>query len=262
MLLDAAQAAGVEVELGVDVTGVTRDGTGRVTGVRARARGGAEQVVRAALTVGADGLRFGVARAVDARPTWRGTTASALIYGYRAADHVTGFHWFYRLGGAAGVIPTNDGQVTLGIERYVQPLIRYAISDLATLADGPNPTGMPFRRLADVAGRNDDILFLPGVRGGTVAVPPARLRAPLATIPALRQYQIRCDARGMHVWIALREHAAEDIPARVRTCLHDALTTAGANPPPITVTVVAEIPREPGSAAKLKTVLVEHATLT
>jgi phenylacetate-coenzyme A ligase PaaK-like adenylate-forming protein len=147
----------------------------------------------------------------------------------------------------------------------VQPLIRYAISDLVTLADGPNPTGMPFRRLGDIAGRNDDIVYLPGRRGGTVAVPPTRLRAPLATIPALRQYQIRCGARGMQVRIALREHVAEDVPARVRTCLRDALTTAGAVPPPITVTVVAEVPRETGPGAKLKTVLVEHdepATLT
>ena len=147
----------------------------------------------------------------------------------------------------------------------VQPLIRYAISDLVTLADGPNPTGMPFRRLTDVAGRNDDIVYLPGRRDGTVAIPPTRLRAPLATIPALRQYQIRCGSRGVHVQVALREHTAEDIPAAVRTCLHEALAAAGAIPPPITVTVVPEIPREPGPGAKLKTVLVEHdkpATLT
>ena len=36
VLLDAAVAAGVEVELGVDVTRVTRDDTGRVNGVRVR----------------------------------------------------------------------------------------------------------------------------------------------------------------------------------------------------------------------------------
>ena len=113
VLLDAAQAAGVEVGLGADVTGVTRDDTGRITGVRTRIRGSAEHVVRAALTVGADGLRSGIARAVDARPTWRGATASALVYGYWAADHLSGYHWFYRPGGAAGVIPTNDGRVCI-----------------------------------------------------------------------------------------------------------------------------------------------------
>ena len=109
ILLDAAREAGVEVRLGVDVIGVIRDDTGRVTGVRAKARGGTEEVVRAALTIGADGLRSGVARAVDARTTWRGTAASAFVYGYWPIDRATGYHWFYRPGAAAGVIPTNDG---------------------------------------------------------------------------------------------------------------------------------------------------------
>jgi flavin-dependent dehydrogenase len=113
VLLNAALAAGVEVELGVDVTAVTRDDTGRVNGARTRARGGAERVLRAALTVGADGLRSGMARAVDACVIWRGATASALIYGYWPAENVTDYHWFYRPGGAAGVIPTNDGRVCI-----------------------------------------------------------------------------------------------------------------------------------------------------
>jgi flavin-dependent dehydrogenase len=81
--------------------------------VRTRIRGGAEHVVRAALTVGADGLRSGIARAVDARPTWRGAAAGALVYGYWAADQLPDYHWFYRPGGVAGVIPTNDGRVCI-----------------------------------------------------------------------------------------------------------------------------------------------------
>ena len=65
--------------------------------------------MRAALTVGADGLRSGIARAVDARPTWQGEAASAFVYGYWPADGATDYHWYYRPGAAAGVIPTNDG---------------------------------------------------------------------------------------------------------------------------------------------------------
>jgi phenylacetate-coenzyme A ligase PaaK-like adenylate-forming protein len=42
-----------------------------------------------------------------------------------------------------------------------QPLIRYELSDLVTLAEGPKPTGWPFRRIAAVEGRSDDILHLP-----------------------------------------------------------------------------------------------------
>ena len=100
---------GVEARFGVDVSGVTRADTGRVTGVRPAARGGAEQVVRAALTVGADGLRSGVARAVGARTTWQGAAASAFVFGYWPARPPDSYDWYYRPGAAAGVIPTNDG---------------------------------------------------------------------------------------------------------------------------------------------------------
>ena len=110
-LLDAACAAGVEARFGVDVTEVVADRTGRVTGVRGRVRGGDPLEVRAALTVGADGLRSGVARAVRARTTWQGTAASAIVYGYWPDAAATHYEWFYRSGGSAGIIPTDDGQV-------------------------------------------------------------------------------------------------------------------------------------------------------
>jgi flavin-dependent dehydrogenase len=109
ILLDAALEAGVEARLGVDVRAVTRADTGRVTGVRATTRGGAEEVVRAGLTIGADGLRSGIARAVEARPTWQGAAASALVFGYWPVERLDGYDWYYRPGAAAGVIPTNDG---------------------------------------------------------------------------------------------------------------------------------------------------------
>jgi flavin-dependent dehydrogenase len=110
-LLDAALAAGVEARFGVDVTGLTSDRTGRVTGVRARVRGGGDEQIPARLTVGADGLRSGVARAVGARTSWQGTAASAFVYGYWPSSAATHYQWFYQPGGSAGIIPTNDGQV-------------------------------------------------------------------------------------------------------------------------------------------------------
>jgi len=109
ILFEAALAAGVEARIGVDASGVTRADSGRVTGLRYTTRGGPEEVVRAALTVGADGLRSGIARAVDARTTWQGEAASAFVFGYWPADGATDYDWYYRPGAAAGVIPTNDG---------------------------------------------------------------------------------------------------------------------------------------------------------
>jgi 2-polyprenyl-6-methoxyphenol hydroxylase-like FAD-dependent oxidoreductase len=115
-LLDAAVEAGVEARFGATVVDVERGPSGRVVGVRYRTRGerGAEErTARAALTVGADGLRSVVARAVDAPTTWQGRAASACLYGYRPAAAAEGYEWFYRPGRAAGIIPTNEGQVCL-----------------------------------------------------------------------------------------------------------------------------------------------------
>ena len=114
-LLDAALEAGVDAHLGADVTEVERDGTGRVTGVRYRVRGprGGQYQAGARLTVGADGLRSGVARAVEAPVTWQGRAASACVYGYWPAVTATAYEWFYRPGVTAGIIPTNDGQVCI-----------------------------------------------------------------------------------------------------------------------------------------------------
>jgi flavin-dependent dehydrogenase len=115
LLVDAARQAGVECRFGTDVTDVLRDDDGRVTGVTARARGGRPQAVRAALTVGADGLRSSVARSVGARTTHRGRAASALVYGYWPVSHAERYEWFYRPGATAGVIPTNGGEVCVWV---------------------------------------------------------------------------------------------------------------------------------------------------
>jgi phenylacetate-coenzyme A ligase PaaK-like adenylate-forming protein len=141
-----------------------------------------------------------------------------------------------------------------------QPLIRYELSDSATLADGPDPTGLPYDRIAAVDGRSDDILRFPGARGGEVAVHPYRLRTPFAAFAELRQYQIVQRDDGLEVRIVLQPKAPVDTPARVGAALRDALEEGGALSPPIEVVPVDAIEREHGHAAKLK--LVKRLTST
>jgi flavin-dependent dehydrogenase len=111
VLVDAAIEAGAEVRYGVTVTGLLRDGTGRVVGVRGRDRTGTPMEARAWLTVGADGVRSTVAREVAAATLRVGTGAGAVIYGYWSQLPVDGYEWFYRPRHAAGLIPTNAGEV-------------------------------------------------------------------------------------------------------------------------------------------------------
>jgi phenylacetate-coenzyme A ligase PaaK-like adenylate-forming protein len=152
------------------------------------------------------------------------------------------------------VPPGTPGHKVLltNLVNHTQPLIRYELSDAVTLADGPNPLGLPYTRIAAIDGRSDDIITLPAPAGGQVPVHPFRLRAPFAALPDVRQYQIHHDQTALHVRVVLRPSAARDILEGIRSALTQELQAAGAVPPPIEVTPVDDIPRDQGHGAKLK----------
>jgi 2-polyprenyl-6-methoxyphenol hydroxylase-like FAD-dependent oxidoreductase len=123
------------------VTSLRRDPDGRVRGVVGRTSTGARVDLAAGLTVGADGIRSRVAEQVGATTTWRGRTASAVLYRYVEDPGADAFEWTYGAGAAAGIIPTNDGASCLfvsttparmrgfrrlGVERAVAELLAAA----------------------------------------------------------------------------------------------------------------------------------------
>ncbi len=110
VLADAASDAGAHVVHGVAVTELVRDGTGRVCGAIVSDGGGSSVQVAADLVVGADGLRSRVARLTGAAAEHAAGHAAACVFGYWPDIEAEGYHWHYRLGAAAGVIPTNDGE--------------------------------------------------------------------------------------------------------------------------------------------------------
>jgi hypothetical protein len=91
-----------------------------------------------------------------------------------------------------------------------------------------------------------------GGRWRRVAVHPFRLRAPFSELLEVRQYQVVHEPARLLVKVALRDTAPADTPARVRDALARELRDAGAVPPPIKVTVVPGIDRDPGHGAKFK----------
>ena len=109
MLVDAAAAAGADVRHETTVNALLRDDTGRVLGVRAVDRTGRSTDLRAALTVGADGVRSAVARLVGAPVVRRGRGGGAVLYRYHADIDAAGYEWAYGEGATAGLLPTNDG---------------------------------------------------------------------------------------------------------------------------------------------------------
>jgi len=147
VLVDAAEQAGARVMHGMAVTDLVRDAAGRVRGAVVSDAAGRLFDVAADVVVGADGLRSRVARLVHAEAEHTGRHAAACVFGYWPGLEVDGYHWHYRPGAAAGVIPTNGGEtcvfVGLPPERFhgerwggLEPLYRRVLSEAApTLAD-------------------------------------------------------------------------------------------------------------------------------
>ena len=77
--------------------------------MRAQDAQGRAVELRAAMTVGADGIRSSVAADTGARVRRRGRSAGAVLYRYVEGLDSDGYEWAYGDGAAAGLIPTNDG---------------------------------------------------------------------------------------------------------------------------------------------------------
>lgn len=117
------------------------------------------------------------------------------------------------------------------------PLIRYELTDCVRLAEHGCDCGRPFRLVAAVEGRTDDILEMPGVGDSPVRVHPVVFEGALDPLHA-HGWQVRQTERGLAVQVVA---PAVDVEA-VRRRVADVVTAAGARPGEIEVAQVAAIP--------------------
>jgi flavin-dependent dehydrogenase len=115
ILAGAAERAGADVRQGVTITGLQRDGRGRVTGVTGHDRDGAPVEIGARHVVGADGLRSRVADLAGAAVDQAGPAGGAGQYSYYAGSRWDGFEFFVAERSFAGVFPTHDGQACIWV---------------------------------------------------------------------------------------------------------------------------------------------------
>jgi phenylacetate-CoA ligase len=131
----------------------------------------------------------------------------------------------------------------------VLPLIRYEISDIVAMADGLCPCGRPFARVASIVGRREEYLVLRAGCGGDVRVHASRLRAPLAGVPGLRQFQIVPAFDRVRLVVSARDEARpEDVASAAAATVRRTLRDLGADVH-VTTEVVGEIDRV-GAGAK------------
>lgn len=155
VLVEAAAAAGADVLHGTSVTGLLRGDDGRVLGVRTTGVDGRDVGVRAALTVGADGVGSLVARETGAEVLGRGSAASAVLYRYVSDLPVRGYVWAYGDGAAAGLIPTNAGETCVFVSTTPERM-------RALRREG---TAGAFARLLDAVPTVSDTVRTGGARG-------------------------------------------------------------------------------------------------
>jgi flavin-dependent dehydrogenase len=115
LLATAAEHAGAEVRPGVTVTGLQRDGRGRVVGVDGQDRAGAPVGIDARYVIGADGLGSQVARSVGAAINEAGQAGGAVQYAYYDGIPWSGIEFFVAERSFAGVFPTHDGQACIWV---------------------------------------------------------------------------------------------------------------------------------------------------
>ena len=98
-----------------------------------------------------------------------------------------------------------------------QPLIRYELSDSVRLAADTGRRSLPFARLDGIQGRTEDILRLPGVSGGEVAVHPITFHHVLDSLP-VSGWQVVQEEAGLQVLLSGALNGVND------SMLVDALT--------------------------------------
>ena len=94
------------------------------------------------------------------------------------------------------------------------PLIRYELSDIATVESGPCACGRPYARVTAIEGRREDYMTLRALVGGTIRIHAGRLRAPLAGVPGLRQFQVVPGEN--HLTLRMSVRSGADVDARAR----------------------------------------------
>jgi len=117
----------------------------------------------------------------------------------------------------------------------LQPLIRYELTDEVVAVDKPCACGSLHRRVADVAGRADDVFSY-----GRVVVHPHVLRSALSRQRDLLDYQVRQTPTGVDVDVVPGTRFA---PEQVAEALRRALRKAGLPEPTVDVRVVAAVAR-------------------
>jgi phenylacetate-CoA ligase len=132
--------------------------------------------------------------------------------------------------------------------RRTQPLIRYELSDMLRVSDGQCECGRPFRFLAEIEGRQEDVLYF-----GIVPVHPNVFHRLLETVPATGWQVIQENGCLTVNLVGLKDQSVCD---EIALSMRRLLQSEGVVPPAVTVVPVAELRR--GKTGKAPLIMAVH----
>ncbi|MBN2514558.1 MAG: phenylacetate--CoA ligase family protein [Deltaproteobacteria bacterium] len=140
--------------------------------------------------------------------------------------------------------------------QYTQPVIRYEISDMVTISSETCPCGCPFQRIVSIEGRNDDILYLEGLKDTSVAIPPFVFHGVIALFRDIIEYQIIHRDDGLHFRFVLSERSKrEETGLLFKNRMRQELEMFQVICPNIHIKFIDHIERDPQKMGKIKLVI-------
>ena len=128
--------------------------------------------------------------------------------------------------------PVPDGQVgekvlVTNLYNFVQPFIRYEVTDVTGYSTDPCPCGRPFPTLLRVEGRTDDIFYIDRSGGGYEAVHPYLFLGPIVELIEVREYQLVQTDRNEVTFYYVPVDPAANLEGRIRQVLEHGMECAG-----------------------------------
>ncbi len=128
------------------------------------------------------------------------------------------------------------------------PLIRYEMSDSIRLTTRQCPCGRPYAMIDGIQGRLEEVLHMPALAGGKVAVHPNVFHDVIDLVPT-GGWQVVLERDGLNIFMVGSQSLS--VGETLTDSLQKALSARGASVPPITVHWVQTIPKNPLGKAPL-----------
>ena len=153
--------------------------------------------------------------------------------------------------------PVADGRqgakvLVTNLFNYVQPLIRYEVSDLISIDPEPCACGRTTRRIQAIDGRADDIMHLRIPAGDRVPVHPNHFAEAIEAIADIRAYQVTEQTDGIDIAVVAPTRDPVELSAAITAAVRRRLAPLGVDDARLHVRTVEQIPRPDAVSGKFK----------